>query len=90
MAEKLHPNADQQEDRAEQMSNLARLIDQQLGKKPNGLTLTLKGEEIHLHDGDDKGGVIIAANADNTFTIQNGPSHLSADDVLQHLKQAKS
>ena len=81
MAERLNPNDHQQEQRAEQAKALADRIEQQFGD--NGGKVTLKGEAIEVENDDD--AMVITANGDATFSIQDGPSHIGADDMLKRL-----
>ena len=83
MTEQLTPDEHQQEDRAQQAKGFADAVGQQ---KNSALTWTLKGEAIEIiKDGKE---LVVIANADKTFSMTDGPSHLSTDEMLKHVLSA--
>lgn len=80
MTEQLFSDDDQQENRAREARAFADAVEEQ---KDGALTLTLKGEAIEIiKDGKE---LVVVANADKTFSMTNGSSHLSTDEMLKHV-----
>ena len=84
MTEQLHPDQHQQEQRAAGAKDLADQISSALST--NSAEVTLKGEAIDVNL--DTGRIVITANGDSTFSIKEGPSHVSSADVLNFVKAA--
>lgn len=81
MTEKLKPNQDQQEDRAARAKSMAEVF----GQQP-GVSVTFKGEAIEVHKGSKH--ITITANADESFTVEQGPTHIGADELLKYVRDA--
>ena len=82
MTEQLTPDDHQQEDRAQQAKAFADVVERQNGD----LILTLKGEAIEINRNGKE--LVVIANGDKTFSMKDGPSHLSKDEMLKLILSA--